>query len=176
MQVKENSHPYKAPPRSVAYVLQNLLKEELKQLQRHQIIVMLGVDETPQWCNSFVFVPKTNGKVRLCLDLAQLNKALIGPIQRGPMPNDIFPRLNKFEYFILIDASSRYHKLKFDEISLLITFSCPFGRYQYVGLPFGAAMMDDVFQKKIDKLFNDKPNVLASVVIFSLQGWVWCRW
>ena len=35
----------------------------------------LGVDEMAEWCNSFALVPKANGKVRLCVDPAQLNQA-----------------------------------------------------------------------------------------------------
>ena len=76
-------------PRHVAYALQKLFKEELDQLQKMDIITPLGVDETVQWCNSFVLVPKVNGKVRLCLDLVRLNKALIRPVHRGPTLNDI---------------------------------------------------------------------------------------
>ena len=33
-----------------------------------QIIVSLRVDETSEWCNSFVVVLKPKGKVRICLD------------------------------------------------------------------------------------------------------------
>ena len=43
----------------------------------------------------------------------------------------------------------------------VITFnniSCPFGRYLYIGLLFGAALAGDMFQKKIEKLFSDIPN------------------
>ena len=63
-----DSKPYQAPPRHVAYVLQKPFKEELERLQGMDIITPLGVDETSEWCNSFVLVPKANGKVRLCLD------------------------------------------------------------------------------------------------------------
>ena len=47
------------------------------------------VDESAEWCNSPVLVPKANSKVRLCLDPARLNQALIRPIHRGPTLNDI---------------------------------------------------------------------------------------
>ena len=56
------------------------------------IITLLGVDELVDWCNSFVLVPKANGKVWLCLDPVQLNQALIRPIYRGPTLDDILPR------------------------------------------------------------------------------------
>ena len=84
LQVKEGSHPYQTTPRRVGYALQKPLKEELEWLQKKQIIVALGAHEMSK-CqyNSFILVPKTNGKVRLCLDLVQLNKALIRPIYRA---------------------------------------------------------------------------------------------
>ena len=69
MQVKEGSHPYQSLPKGMAYALVKLLKEELEWLLRQQITAQLGVYKTSEWCNSFVLVPKANGKVRLCLDL-----------------------------------------------------------------------------------------------------------
>ena len=73
LQLKLDSKPYQAPPRHVAYVLQEPFKEELRCLQEMDIIMPLGVDETSEWCNRFVLVPKANGKVKLCLDPARLN-------------------------------------------------------------------------------------------------------
>ena len=78
-----------------------------------------------KWCSSFVLVPEANGKVRLCLDLACLNQALIRPMHRGPTLNNILPKLNNVKYLSIIDASSGYHNLKLDEKSLfLTTFMC----------------------------------------------------
>ena len=93
LQLKPDSRPYQAPPRHVAYVLQNLVKDELDWLQQLDIIILLGFDKTSEWFNSFVLVPKANDKVRLCLDPAGLNQALIRLILRGPTLNDILPKL-----------------------------------------------------------------------------------
>ena len=68
LQLKPDSKLYQAPPRCVAYVLQKPFKEELECLQEMDIITPLGVDEMAERCNSFVLVPKANGKVTLCLD------------------------------------------------------------------------------------------------------------
>ena len=96
------------------------------------IITPLGIDESTEWCNSFVLVPKANGKVRLCLDPVRLNQVLIRPIHRGPTLNDILPKLNNVKYMSIIDASLGYHNLQLDtKSSYLTTFACPFGRYQY---------------------------------------------
>ena len=124
------------------------------------IITPLGIDKTLEWYNSFVLVPKANGKVRLCLDLVQLNQALIRPGHRGLTLNDILPRLNNIQYMLIIDVSSGYHNLKLDKQSwYLTTFSCPFGRYWYKHLPFGTVPAANMFQCKIDEIFNGMPNV-----------------
>ena len=73
--------------------MQKTCKEELESLKQQDIITPLDKDEMAEWCNSFVLVPKYNGKVRLCLGLAKLNQVLIRPFHRGPSLNDIFPEL-----------------------------------------------------------------------------------
>ena len=156
MQAKEGSHPYQMPQRRVAYTLQELLKEEQERLQGLQVIVPLGFHETSEWYNSFMLVPKTNGKVKLCLDPARPNFVLIRPIC------SILPRLAGIKYFTFKDVSSGYHNLKLnDKSSYIKTFSCPFGTYQYVGLLFGASLVGDMFQKKIDELFGRIPDVFC---------------
>ena len=167
LQLKPDSKPYQAPPRHVAYALQKPFKEELECLQQMDIITPLGVDETAEWCNSFVLVPKANSKVMLCLDLAWLNQALIRPIHRGPTLNDILCKLNTVKYMSIIDASSGYYNLQlYTKLSYLTTFACPFHRYQYRCLLFRAVPAGDMFQCKIDEIFNDMPNVFCMQIIF----------
>ena len=87
---------------------------------------------------------------------------LIRPVHRGPTINDILPKLNNTKYLSLIDVSSGYHNLKLDErLSYLIMFACQFGRYRYKRLLFGAAPAGDMFQRKIDKIFKELPNVFG---------------
>ena len=162
LQLKPDSKPYQATPRHVAYALQKPFKDELNWLQKMDIITCLGIDETVEWCNSSVLVPKANGKVRLCLDSVRFNQALIRPIHRGPMLNDIMPKLNNVQYMSTIEVSSGYHNLNLDEkSSYLTTFACPFGQYRYKSLPFGAMPVGNMFQCKIDKIFNDMSNLFG---------------
>ena len=57
----------------MAYALQKPFQEELERLQKLNIIAPLGVNESAEWCNCIVLVPKANGMVRLGLDPAHLN-------------------------------------------------------------------------------------------------------
>ena len=115
LQLKPGSKPYQMLPRCGAYTLQMPYKEELEWLQKQDIIAPLGVDETAEWCNSLVLVPKTKGKVKLYLDPARQNQALIRPMHRGPTLNDILPKLKNAWYLSHIDVSSSYHSMKLDE-------------------------------------------------------------
>ena len=115
LQLKPDSKLYQVPPRHVAYAFQKkTFKEELECLQRMDIINPLGVDELVEWCNSFVLVPKANGKVRLCLDLSRLSQTLIRPIHMGPTLNDILSKPNGVKYMSIIDESLGYHNLQLD--------------------------------------------------------------
>ena len=150
------------PPRHVVYTIQKPFNEELERLQKQDIIAPLGNDETAEWCNSFVLVPQANGKVRLFLVPAQLNQALIRPIHREPILNDIVPKLNNAKYLSLIDLILRYYNFKLDEkLFYFMMFACQFGWYRYKRLPFGAALAGDMFQRKIDEIFKDIPNVFG---------------
>ena len=71
--MREGSHPYQAQPRRVAYALQGPLKEGLGSVQKQKMLVSLDIDETLEWCKSFMLVSEANGNVKLYLDLACLN-------------------------------------------------------------------------------------------------------
>ena len=163
-----------APLRCVAYALQKPFEEELEQLQKQEIIAPLGIDETAEWCNSFVLVLKASRKVRLCLDPARLNQALIRPMHRGPTLNDILPKLNNAQYLSLKDGSSGYHNMKLDKKSSYLTmFACQFGRYRYKRLTCWIAPAGDLFQRKIDKIFKDLPNVFGiayDILVVGYEG------
>ena len=47
--------------------------------------------------------------------------------------------------------------------SYLATFACPFGRYGYQHLPFGAVSAGNMLQCKINEIFNDMPNLFGIV-------------
>ena len=68
---------------------------------------------------------------------------MIRPVHRELTLNGILPKLAGVKY--LIDVSSGCWNLKLDEqSSYLTTFSCPFGGYRYIRLPFGVVPTCDM--------------------------------
>lgn len=152
--------PVVHPPRRIPVSLREKLKAELDSLA-HQGILS-PVTHPTDWVNSCVCVTKSNGKIRLCLDPRDLNKAIKRPHYVTPTLEDVLSRLHGAKWFSILDARSGYWNLRLDEASAdLTTFNTPFGRFRFNRLPFGISCAQDEFQRAIDNTFGDIPNVLG---------------
>ena len=84
-------------------------------------------DDSPENCKTNMIqeidVIEDPDRGLMCLDPAMLNQVFIRLVHRGPMLNDIFPKLNNVQYLSLIYANSGYHNLKLDK--------CYVGQYGY---------------------------------------------
>lgn len=61
-----------------------LLEMETELHRMEQISVIKKVEQPTEWCSPMVIVPKSNGKVRICGDFIQSNKAVRR--ENHPMP------------------------------------------------------------------------------------------
>jgi len=109
-----------------------------------------------------VVVQKSNGKLRICLDPRDLNRAIKREHFIIPTFADIAPKLHGKRIFSVIDMKDGFWHIRFDEASSkLCTFNSIFGRYSYTRLPFGIASAPEVFQKKANEVFGDIPDVFV---------------
>lgn len=70
-----NTEPFAlTAPRRISLPLMPKVKHELGRME--ELGVISCVDEPTDWCAGMVVVPKTNGKVRICVDLTKLNKSV----------------------------------------------------------------------------------------------------
>ena len=57
-----------------------------------------------------------------------------------PKVEDIFFKLNGAKYFSTMDFRAIYHHIPLDKSSIPKTaFNSPFGKYEYIKIPFGLA-------------------------------------
>ena len=69
--------------------------------------------------------------------------------------DDLILRLHASTLFSKLDAKQGYWNVKLDEEStLLTTFNTQKGRYNFLHMPFGLKMSQDIFQKKIDQTYE----------------------
>ena len=90
-----------------------------------------------------------------------------------PMPKveDMFSKLNAAKYFLTLDLNAGYHQIPLDESSIpKKAFNSPFGKYEYVKLPFGLAQAPAHFQELVTEILKDFDFAIAyldDIKIFS---------
>ncbi|XP_035679930.1 uncharacterized protein K02A2.6-like [Branchiostoma floridae] len=154
IKVDPNVEPVVHAPRKFPVSLREPLKKELDRME--SLGVIQKVDEPTEWVNSLVVVEKPkSGKLRICLDPRDLNKAIKREHYQLPTLEDISTRLAGSKYFAVVDARSGYWQICLDEeSSKLTTFNTAFGQYCFTRLPFGVHSAQEVFQKKMDSIFG----------------------
>ena len=157
--MKENVTPVCRPTaRRIPFPLMNAVRTELDRMINNDVIQ--PVEEPTEWCSAMVPVVKKNGKVRICVDLKDVNKAVKRPHYSLPTFDDIAPRLAGSTVFTTLDAASGFWQIPLHEESQpLTTFITPFGRYMFKRLPFGINLATDEYQKKMMELFGEQDGV-----------------
>ena len=154
--------PSYTPPRTVPVHIMPLYKAELEKMIADDNIT--EVKELTDWVNSIVCnvkeTPDGKKKVRLCLDPKDLNKNIRREHHYSRTIDEILSLLHGKRYFSVVDTAKGYWHVELDqESSLLCTFNTPFRRYRFKHLPFGIVVSQDIFQRKLDDIYKNIPNV-----------------
>ena len=140
--------------RKVPIELKDKLQAELREMESQDIIAK--VMQPTDLVNSLVIREKENGRLCLCLDPKDLNKAIKREHHPIPTLDEITPKSAGAKLFSKLGARNSYWNVKLvEKSSYLTTFSTPFGRYRFLRMPFGLRMSQDIFQFKIDETYCD---------------------
>ena len=104
------------------------------------------------------------------MDPKDLNKNIRCEHYYSRTIDEILPLLHGKRYFSLVDTAKGYWHVELDhESSLLCTCNTPFGRYGFKRLPFGTVVSQDIFQRKLDDIYKNIPNVTGiadDIIVF----------
>ena len=88
-----------------------------------------------------------------------------------PKVEDIFSQLNSAKYSSTLDLRAGYHHIRLSIDSIPKTaFTSPFGKYEYVKVPFGLAQAPAYFQELMTGVLKDLPFAMAyldDIIIYS---------
>ena len=167
--INPNIVPVVEPPRKIPFSLYNDLEAELSRLIK--LNVVKKVTEPTEWVNSIVLVKKATGKIRLCLDPRNLNKAILRPHHSFPNIDDCKAKLKGSQYFSSLDANRGFWMIPLDEfLSKLCTFNTPFGRFRFLRLPFGINAAPEIFHSEMVKHFGDIKGVIIYIDDFLIHA------
>ncbi|XP_028514411.1 uncharacterized protein K02A2.6 [Exaiptasia diaphana] len=156
-------------PRRIAIPLRDRIQAELDRMERMDVIEK--VDGPTDWCSPMVVVPKDNGKVRICGDFVQLNKAILREVHQMPTTEETLANLAGANVCSKLDANSGFWQRKLEEKSKVVTtFITPWGRYCYKRLPFGISSAPEHFQKTMQRILEGLPGVVCQVDDMLVHG------
>ena len=165
IKVDENAQPIVHTPRKVPVTLRPKVQQELKHME--ELDVIEKVEEPTDWVNSMVTIVKPNGKLRICIDPQDLNKAVKRDYYPMSTIDEIVTRMPNAKIFSGLDG---FWQIKLDRPSAkLCTFNTLFGRYMFKCLPFGLSSSQDIFQKTVSEMFRDIE--VVEVVVDDLLIW-----
>lgn len=107
------------------------------------------------WLSNLVLVRKvTKFWCRLCLDLAELIRAVKRANHQIPTIEEMLPGFAKAKIFTVIDAKNGFWHLELDNPSAdLMAFSTPMGVHRWKRMPFGiSSTPEDTFQNELTSL------------------------
>ena len=118
----------------------------------------------PSLCDKIspvVIVPKSDGDIRLCVDLRRVNEAIIRERQRIPTIEEIMQDMSQSRVFSKVDLKWGYHQVELEPDSRnLTTFITHTGLYRYKRMPFGISAVSEVYQRLVRNVLQGIPGVV----------------
>ncbi|XP_052736650.1 uncharacterized protein LOC128197859 [Vigna angularis] len=151
--LKQECLPVKQRLRRMKPEMSLKIKEEV---QKQFDAGFLAVAKYPQWVANIVPVPKKDGKVRMCVDYRDLNRA--SPKDNFPLPHidTLVDNTAKYSLFSFMDGFSGYNQIKMaPEDMEKTTFITLWGTFCYKVMSFGLKNAGATYQRAMVTLFHD---------------------
>ena len=157
-----------------------------KEIESPECVGLITKSMSP-WASPIVVVPKKSSsrepmKRRLCVDFRKVNELQQQVITEGkskgqisihPLPkiDEMYAKLKGAKVFSTIDLRSGYHHIALGRDSRAKTaFVTPFGKYEFLMVPFGLAQAPAYFQLLMNKVLEGLSyamTYLDDIIIFS---------
>jgi hypothetical protein len=153
LKIHPDAKPVSQKPRRQSIEGQDFIRKEVQKLLDAGFIEQV---HHPVWLANPVIVPKANGKLRMCIDYTNLNKAY--PKDPYPLPriDQIVDSTFGCDLLSFLDAYSGFHQIQMSRQDRKHTaFVTMDGLYCYVVMPYGLKNALPTFVQAMSKTFGD---------------------
>lgn len=154
--IDQDIHPVTQPVRRIPFSRRDKVNEKLEDLLKLDVIEK--VEGPTSWVNLLVVVEKTNGDVRLCLDMRQANRAIVREKHPVPTVEETLQEVSYAKVFSKLDFNMAFHQIELHPDSRdKTTFPAPNGLNRHKRLLFGVNMATEKFQQIGWQVIKDCP-------------------
>ena len=161
------ANPVSQKPYPIAMKHYDWVKKKIEKLLAAKVIC----SSHSSWSAPIIVIPKCDGGKCLVIDYRALNKVTRKFTWPTPKVEDIFSKLNGATYFTTLDLHAGYHHIPLDKSSIPKTaLNSPFGKYEYIKVPFDLAQALAYFQELMTGILKDFSFAIAyldDIIIFS---------
>ena len=162
-----DSDPVSQKPYPIAMKHYQWVKEEINKLLEAGVIR----NSHSSWSAPIIVVPKGDGGKHLVIDYRALNKVTRKFVWPMPKVEDIFSQLNGAKYFSTLDIKAGYHHIGLTtDLIPKTAFTSPFGKYEYIKVPFRLAQAPAYFQELMTGVLKDLPFAMADLDDIIIYG------
>ena len=126
--------------------------------------------EAPEWLSPLVVTRRRNGKVRICIDLREPNKAIIQDAFPLPYLEEMFHRLRGAEVYSTLDLTMAYQQLELHpEARDMTAFATHDAVYRFKRCPLGMSSVPGAFQRVMSSVLKGVSGVqsyLDDLIVF----------
>ena len=149
--VIDNATPNRLPPYGLPHTSHEFLRKEIKKLMDLGIIT----PSRSPWAGPVVLVPKKDSGKRICVDYRKLNLVTKADPYLIPRIEDMINDIGQVSYITALDLTKGYWQVAVAKASQEKTaFVTPWGKYQFVTMPFGLVNAPSTFQCLMDQLLE----------------------
>ena len=135
------------PPYRIPYALQGPLDEAIDEMLNEGIIA----HSKSNYNSPLIIVRKSDGGIRPCLDLRELNKNLVPVSYPLPRINDLLNALGEANVMSTIDLAHAFHQCEIDPPDCMKTaFTVRNSKYEFRRVPFGIQSAPGFFARIIN--------------------------
>lgn len=160
--------PVQQPIRRVPVAWEKAVADKIQKALERDIIE--PVKEPSPWISPVVIAFKSDGEIRLCVDMRRANVAIRREHYPLPTFDSLMVKLRHAKWFARLDLEKAYHQLELDESSRPITtFITHQGLFRYKRLMFGVNSVPEIFQRRLEEIlipFPNASNFIDDVIIF----------
>ena len=155
LHIDKNVTPVAQKERRIPFALRKKVNSEIEKLEKAGIVEDVTDEPTP-WLNPIVVVPKTDGGIRLCIDMRCANKAIEHTRYPTPTVDDLKIELKGAKLFTKLDMKSAFHQVELTQDSRYITaFQSDTRVKRFIRLIFGANSASEELQHTIKTILSD---------------------